>query len=189
MSRDERASHQPGIVQAHQGADLDRGGEAERQHAIGADAAVAHHAELALSVAAHAQHVGEIGEAVLVQGAAGDHRRCHGKQRRQQAGQADLQRQKIDEGPDQADDGAGDRKGAGGFRDRTGRRFQRQAGEKAQRQTDLAPPLAGVPAGFAGIPLVCARRESGLVVHSLLRGPDCQEPICGCRTAAARLPV
>jgi hypothetical protein len=149
--------------------------------------AVENHRQLSLALAAHAQHVGEIGEAVLVQGAADHDRRCHGKQRRQQAGQAELHRQKIDQGADQPDHRAGDRKGAGGFGDWTSGSFQRQAGEKAERQTELAPPLAGVPAGFAGILLGCARRRSGLVVHVvLLRGPDCQEPICGCRTAAAR---
>ena len=49
--------------------------QAERERPIGADAAVAHDGELALAGAPAAEAVGRVGEPVLVQPAAGQHRR------------------------------------------------------------------------------------------------------------------
>ena len=122
-------------------ADAQDEGERQRDGAVGADAAVAHDVELHRPRRAAAEAVGDVGEAVLVQGAGrGDERR-----RRQagahERGQAEESRQRERERADKADRGAGDGRRPGEAVD-VERRARAgiadgNAGEKAQRVANV----------------------------------------------------
>src|SRR6185437_9380971 len=148
MRGNQRGGDTGGIAERRQRGGAQADTEDERQHAIGAAAAVAHDGEARDAVAAAEQPVGAVGEPVLMQGAGrrggGRERQQRGRERRQ----SQCRRQRIDDGADEADGGADDRESPARLRQRAGRtrrrRRHRQTGQEAGGEAQLIPAAGDI---------------------------------------------
>ena len=136
----QRRRHEAGRGRGGERLDPQRKDKRERDGAVRSKPAVSHDRQFGGAVAAAAEPVGEIGEAVLVQGAGrrrlGRHRERGGDDIRQ----PETARERERGGPERADAGARERRGVANAREirRPGRPAERQAGEELQVLGDVA---------------------------------------------------